>query len=254
MKYQKLFPIMVVIFLFNLVTACSQVSISTPTETATLIPVTPTKTAKPTPTPRPTRTPNVTETQNYDDIFSDVQKYKDEGLISTTNGKYSVLDNFSETFAQRGWLQYSYLDFMAEHFVYKAHVKWSTSGETSETSGCGIVFAVQPKGDKNDYYGVVLDKSRIYFSTTYAGHYHDLGKTRGTGKLSFGNPAEADFALVVYDYKAFVYVDGEFIGEYTLSKDRDLKGKFGYGIISGTNHGYGTSCTITNSRIWKLNP
>ncbi len=27
-------------------------------------------------------------------------------MISTTNGKYSVLDDFTETFAQRGSLQY----------------------------------------------------------------------------------------------------------------------------------------------------
>ena len=256
MKYQKFLPIMIVVLFFNLVTACSPAATSVPTQaaTVTLIPPTPTKTAKPTRTPRPTATPNVVETQNYDDIFSDVQKYKDEGLISTTDGQYSVLDDFTETIAKRGWLQYWYPGFAAKNFIYKAHVKWSTDGETSDTSGCGIVFAIQPKGDGNDYYGVVLDKSRIYFSNTYAGYYYDMGKTRGTGKLDFGNPAEADFTLIVNDYKAYVYVDGEFIGEYTLSKDRDFAGKFGYGIISGTNHGYGTRCEITNSRIWKFNP
>ncbi len=83
-------------------------------------------------------------------------------------------------------------------------------------------------------------------------YYYDMGKSRGTGTLSFDNPAAADFTLIVYDYKAYVYVDGEFIGEYTLSKDRELSGNFGYGIISGTNHDYGTRCEITNSRMWKL--
>jgi hypothetical protein len=254
MKYRKFFPSIVVILLFNLMSACSQASPSTPTATATPVPATPTKTVKPTSTPRPTRTPNVTETQSYDDIFSDVQKFKDEGLIPSTDGEYNVLENFSETFAQRGYLNYLYYDFTVKHFVYKAHVKWSTSDDTSDTSGCGIVFAVEPKGDSNNYYGVVLDKSRIYFSTTYGGYYYDMGKSRGKGTLSFGNPAAADFTMLVYDYKAYVYVDGEFIGEYTLSKDRELSGHFGYGIISGTNHSYGTRCEITNSRIWKLNP
>jgi len=256
MKYQKLFPIVVFVLLFNLATACSPASVSVPTETATMTPVpaTPTKTVKPTSTPRPTATPNVIETQNYDDIFSDIQKYKDEGLIPTTDGEYNVLDDFSETMAQRGWLNFWFFDFTVKNFVYKAHVNWSTSDETSDTSGCGIVFAVQPKGDGYDYYGVVLDKSRIFFSTTYGGYYYDMGKSRGTGMLDFGNPAVADFTLIVYDYKAYVYVDGEFIGEYTLSKDRELSGKFGYGIISGTNHSYGTRCEITNSRIWELNP
>lgn len=256
MKYRKFFPIIVVILLFILMTACSLASAITPTQTATdtPVPVTPTKTVKPTSTSRPTATPNVIETQNYDDIFSDIQKYKDEGIIPSTDGQYSVLDDYTNTVAKRGWLQYWYPGFQVKHFVYKAHISWGTADETSDTSGCGIVFAIQPNGDRDDYYGVVLDKSRIYFSTTYGGYYYDMGKTRGTGKLNFGNPAEADFSLIVYDYKALVYVDDEFIGEYSLSKDRELAGKFGFGIISGTNHGYGTRCEITNSRIWELNP
>lgn len=236
------------------VIACSTSSIVPPKETptSTAIPVTPTKTKLPTSTPKPTATPNVEETKSYDDIFSDVQKFKDENLIPSTSGEYSTLEGFNETFAQRGYLQYWYFDFELKHFVYKAHLKWSTAGETSDTSGCGIVFAVNPHGDGSDYYGVVLDKSRIFFSSTFAGYYYDMGKTRGTGKLSFGNPAEADFTLLVYDYKAYVYVDDEFIGEYTLSKDRELAGQFGYGIISGTNKDYGTRCEISDSRLWEL--
>ena len=161
MKYQKLFLIVVFVFLFNLVAACSPATVSAPAETATatLVPSTPTKTPKPTSTPKPSATPNVIETQNYDDIFSDVQKYKDEGLIPATNGKYSVLDDFSETIAERGSLYYWYYDFKVKHFVYKAHVEWSTADDTNETSGCGIVFAVEPRGKGNEYYGVFIYKS-----------------------------------------------------------------------------------------------
>jgi hypothetical protein len=93
----------------------------------------------------------VAETQSYDDIFSEVQSFKDEGLIPSTEGEYSPLEGFSETFAQRGYLTYSYFNFNVKHFVYKAHVSWSTAGETNETSGCGIVFAVNKKGDGNNY-------------------------------------------------------------------------------------------------------
>jgi len=253
MKTRKKINTLFTVSLFFIM-ACGMSNIIPPTETPTptVVPSTPTKTPRPTSTPRPTATPNVVETQNFDDIFSDVQKFKDEGLISSTDGTYSTLDDFSETFAQRGWLTYWYFDFKVKHFVYKAHVSWETAGPTNETSGCGIVFAINEKGDNNNYYGVVLDKSRIFFSTTYGGYYYDMGKTRGTGKVDFDNPAEADFTLLVYDYKGFVYVNDEFIGEYTLSKDRELDGKFGYGIISGTNKDYGTRCTITNSRMWEF--
>jgi len=253
MKPQKTIKLIAVIF-FLFTSACSMTGIGAPsvTPTQTPVPFTPTKTLRPTSTPRPTATPNAVETQAYNDIFSDVQQFESEGLITTTGGNYQTLDDFSETMAQRGWLQYWYFDFDVKNFVYKAHVGWSTAGPTNETSGCGIVFAVNKKGDGNDYYGVVLDKTRIFFSSTYGGYYYDMGKTRGTGRVSFDNPAEADLTLLVNDYKAFVYVDDEFIGEYTLSKERELEGKFGYGIISGTNKDYGTRCTITNSRIWAL--
>lgn len=253
MRTQKNLQSVVLIVLF-FVSACSMSKFGAPTVTSTqtTVPPTPTKTLRPTSTPRPTATPNAVQTQSYDDIFSDVEKFKSEGLIPSTKGDYSALEGFSETFAQRGYLQYAYFDFNVKHFVYKAHVSWSTAGETGDTSGCGIVFGVNQKGNGNNYYGVVLDKTRIFFSSTYAGYYYDMGKTRGTGKVSFGNPAEADLTLLVYDYKANVYVNDEFIGEYTLSKDRELEGKFGYGIISGTNKDYGTRCTITESRIWEL--
>jgi len=180
--------------------------------------------------------------------------FKDEGLIPSTDGKYMILDSVNESFAQIGYLQYWYYDFDVEHFVFNADVQWRTAIDTSDTSGCGIVFGVQEKGNNNEYYGVVLDKSRIYFTITKSGYYYELGKTRGTGRLDFGNPAEAKLTVLVYDNHAYVYVDDNFIGEYTLSQDKELRGKFGYGVISGTNKDYGTRCIISNARMWDLKP
>jgi hypothetical protein len=204
-----------------------------------------------TPLPPPTETPDVVATQKYDDLFSQVQKFASDGLIPSTDGKYIELDDFKESFAQIGYYQSFPIDLELESFVFLGHVHWETSVATSDVSGCGILFAQQT--DTSDY-AVFLDKSRIYFSSSTPRFYSELGKTRGTGLLSFGNPAEADLTLVVYDNHAYVYVDNNFIGEYTLSQDKKLKGVFGYGIISGTNRDFGTLCEITNARIWDLNP
>lgn len=227
---------------------------STPTATGTLTStVTPSPTMTPTNTPRPSKTPNATQTQNYDDIFSQVQRFADDGLIPNTYGKYRVMNDFNNSVAQIGLLQYWYFYDKVKYFVIKAHVEWGSAIDTLDTSGCGIVFALQEKKDKsNDYYGVIIDKSRIYFTTIESGYYYNVKKTRGTGVLNFGNPASADLTLLVYDYKAYVYVDDEFIGEYTLAKSKDLRGYFGYGIISGTNRSYGTRCQITNARMWEI--
>jgi len=211
----------------------------------------PTETMRPTWTPKPTITPDIAATQVYEELFSKVQQFADEGLIPTTEGKYIEVEDFRKDFAQIGWLNPTYLDFQVEHFVYTGHVKWSTATETSDVSGCGIIFGAQSDGR---IYGTVLDKSRIYFTSTDKNYFYELGKTRGTGRLDLGNPAEVDMTMLVYDKQAYVYVNDRFIGLYTLSRDKPQRGNFGYGIISGTNKDYGTRCEITNSRIWEIQP
>jgi len=249
MKTRKNINAILILSMFFVV-ACSDVSKTlAPTETPL-----PTKfMSTPIKTLQPTSTPNVIETQNYVDLFSDVQKFKNDGLIPSTSGNYRVLYDFYNNTVARGYIEYWFSDIKAKYFVYKAHLSWSTAGVTSDTSGCAIVFAGNARGNMYDFYGVVLDRSRIFFSSTYAGHYYDIGKSRGTGKVDIiGDPAEADFMLVVYDYKASVFVNDEFVGEYALSKDRKLEGEFDYGIMSGTNKDYGTRCIIRNSRMWNF--
>jgi hypothetical protein len=249
--WQFAFTLLVVLFIL----ACSGsglMSTATPVPTNTSAPTnTPPPPPTNTPLPPPTKTPNAVATQKYDDIFAQVQKFASEGLIPSTDGKYIELDDFKETFAQIGYYRPYPTNIVLESFVFVGHVKWETSVATSDVSGCGILFSQQE--DTSDY-AVFLDKSRIYFSSSTPRFYNELGKTRGTGRLSFGNPAEADLSLAVYDNHAYVYVDNKLIGEYTLSKDKQLKGIFGYGIISGTNSDFGTRCEITNARIWNLNP
>lgn len=254
--------IIVVLALLLVSTACASSAPTVATTMPTIPPATdtplPTSTAtvRPTPTrtPQPTNTPDVTVTAIYDNLFSKVQMFNDEGLIPSTEGKYEILDSFNESVAKIGWLRFWNLDLEAENFVLNANVNWRTAIDTSDKSGCGVIFSLKEEGDNHEYYGVVLDKSRIYFTISKGGHYHELGKTRGTGRLNFGNPAEAELTMLVYDNSAFVYVDDNFIGEYTLSQDKELRGNFGYGVISGTNKDYGTRCIISNSRVWLLEP
>ena len=68
--------------------------------------------------------------------------------------------------------------------------------------------------------------------------------------MKFGNPAdqtvEADFTLIVNDIYAYVLVDDEMIGKYTLSRSKDLDGNLGLTLLSGTNKDFGTRCEMTN--------
>ena len=77
-----------------------------------------------------------------------------------------------------------------------------------------------------------------------------VGTTRGPGRVKFGNPAEADFTLIVKGAYAYALVDGKVVGEYTLSQSRPTRGKLGLIVLSGTDRDYGTRCEMTDLRLW----
>lgn len=233
-----------VIILSTVLSACASSQQAEPVQPTVLPTIKPTNTAKPTPKPRPTPSADVAATEAY----SDIQTYFDEGYISTSDGIMYRPGDFDEKWAQMGWYQWWNTGRDMTHFVFSAHYEWSSALETADVSGCGFVFAIQP----NRQYAVFLDRKRIYFTNADASGFWSIGKTRGTGRVNFGNPAEADFALVVEGPHAFVFVDDEFIGEYSLSVDQPLKGEIAYSLLSGTNKDYGTECKITNARLWKI--
>jgi hypothetical protein len=210
----------------------------------------PEPTTRPTSTPRPTPTLDVAATQYWEERLAEVQSYYDQGFISTTEGGFTEYDDFKQDWAQIGWYNWVTVDEQASDFFLTARFRWSTAAETSDISGCGFVFAVQ---ENTDHYAVFLDKSRILFLRSDASQgkgAYEVGKTRGTGRVSFGNPAEADFTLIVKGAYAYVLVDGKVVGEYTLSKDSVMMGRIGVTVFSGTNKDYGTRCEMRNLHLW----
>jgi hypothetical protein len=234
--------------------ACSAVQTAPPTAVPTIqLPPTaillPTETLVPTSTPRPSATPDEAATQAYEDFYAQVKEYNDKGYFSSLEGSQTLLDDFSESWPQIGWYQWWPTELVVTNFVYSGHFKWSVASQTPEVSGCGIAFAIQDDGSNYTFF---LDKSRI-LGLQYIGGSNNtkaIGKTRGSGRVNITKPYEADFSMVLNDNHVYVYVDKAFIGEYTLSVDSNMDGKFGYTLLSGTNKDYGTKCEITNGRLW----
>ena len=230
--------------------ACGVGAQATPTPTvppATDTPLpTPTKTPKPTSTPEPTATPDVAATQRVDEFQTLLQTFEENGHIETTEGEIIELPPFKEEWAQLGWYMWWPYDEVASDFVFKAHFNWTTALETSDESGCGFIFGIQENGD---HYVVFLDKARILFLMKRGSKVYLVGKTRGSGRAKFGNPAEADFAVAVKGQSAFVSVNGE-VTEYTLSVDQTTRGEYGVTLLSGTNRDYGTRCEMTDVMFW----
>ncbi|MEO8355297.1 MAG: hypothetical protein ABI621_05255 [Chloroflexota bacterium] len=208
---------------------------------------TPTVTLLPTSTPRPTSTPNVAATQRRSDLQAEVQSYFDRGFLESTEGTFKELDDFSDEWAQLGWYELERIGMKASDFVLSGHFKWSSAYQNADTYGCGYVFSLQ---ENRDHYALFLDRSKVLFLITSDGYGRISGPTRGTGRVKFGNPAEADFTAIVKGNYVYALVDNEVIGEYTLSQSRPLTGDIALTVLSGTNKDYGTRCEMTNLHLW----
>ena len=218
-----------------------------PTSTNTAVP---TNTSTPTRTPRPTATPNIAETQKYEDYNAEIASYFDQGYLDTTDGSLEQIDDFLYDWAQLGWYRWLPLNNETSDFVLSAHFKWMSAYKNADESGCGFAFAIQPD---HSHYAVFLDRSKIIFldaDASYGSYALPVGKTRGTGRVKFGNPGEADFTLIVRGNSAYVLVDQELIGEYSLAKSRDVFGDLGLTVLSGTNKDYGTRCEMTDLHLF----
>jgi len=246
-------PFMLFVFILVLVSlACSTSQAPTPTNTpkpTATVTASPTNTPRPSPTPRPTQTPNLAATERAEELQAEVQLYFDKGYLATTEGRFRELEDFKDEWAQMGWYQWLPLKDSAENFFMSAHFKWESAYKSADTSGCGFIFSLQPN---NDHYAVFLDRSKVFFliTDTTLGYSKPVGTTRGTGRVKFTPPAEADFTLIVKDAYAYVLVDGEVVGEYTLSQSRVMRGNLGLTTLSGTNKDYGTRCEMTNLHLW----
>ena len=251
--------LLLILPLVLIVSSCSSLapvptSTSTPQPTATKTLV-PTVTLTPTRTPRPTATPNQTATQRAEERWAEVQSLYDRGYLATMDGQFDFFSDFEYEWAQLEWYRRFQLSGRAadkaySDFVFSAHFKWSSAYRNADISGCGVAFAIQPN---DDHYAVFLDRSKVLFAKTDY-YYRPFGPTRGTGRVKFDNPfdkpAEADFTLIVKDAYAYVLVDDELVGEYTLAQSRGVKGQIMLALISGTNKDYGTRCEITNIHIF----
>ena len=254
MKSKSPNPILFFVFVLILISlACSTAQptpTSTPQPSATSTKTaTPTKTPRPSPTLRPTRTPNLMATKRVEELNAEAKGFYDKGYLTTAEGQFTELDDFSYDWAQMGWYNWLPLKTTVSDFFLSGHFKWNSAFKNSDVSGCGFIFDLQP--NKN-HYAVFLDRSKVLFLITdhTLGFSKPMSPTRGTGRVKFDYPAQADFTLIVKGAYAYVLVNNEVVGEYTLAQSRSLDGDIGLTVLSGTNKDYGTRCEMTNLHLW----
>jgi hypothetical protein len=258
MKTKRLSIHLVIIILVLAVSACSvgaPAPTSTPAPTNTPLPPTATATSTPPPTatPKPTKTPNLAATKIVEDAMVHIQSYVDNGYLPDQNGSLYSLEDYSREMAQINYLDVGFAGIkdLIKNFAVWGHVKLESAKLVNypDFSGCGFSFRFNP--DNSDGYTAYVTNEMVLLTYCRLHRCGQIGKTTGSGKLSLSNPDEVDMELIVYDTKAVVLVDGEFIGGYTLFSDKMLDpGLLLYSIVSGTNRDYGTRCQITDAHLW----
>jgi len=239
-----------------------------PTATATIAPPTntpaPTNTSTPTVTPSPT--PDIAATQQYESFFSWVQKFSDEGLIPSTEGKYVALDDFSdatstkqsfriEFFAgtsHKGSYAYTPYDNKATNFIIQADVKMTAVGDEKD-GGCGFAFW------KTDNIGT--GRAIFFFQdgrAFYAEPSFGAAKQSNYVDAALGaDPAGVKLTLLVINDTLNFYVNDR-LGmsresvsalHYTANSTIPV-GLLGPAVASGTTEKITTRCVFTNMVLW----
>jgi hypothetical protein len=262
MKHKYFYSaLMIAVSLFLFLSACGStpgIPIVTSTSAITNTPeATITNTAIPSRTPSPTLTPDLAATQQYEDFLAFVQKYHDAGQISTTEGEYMKLDDYEHAVANKLSYEWTETGIMAKNFIIRADFEWTNAVNTTNISGCGFVYRVQESNQ--DHYLIILDASSgvKLASSTDRGTY-SMGSPQNGDQIGsdFGSgPHQANFTLIVNEFKTYVYVNDVYQGEYQLLDYRITEsGSLGNAVLSATSDGYGTRCKMTNVRAWIIDP
>lgn len=235
----------------------TQTSTQTPSPTFT---PTSTITLTPTNTPTPTVTPNLVATQQYESFLSQVQQYYDAGQISTTNGKYYTLDDYSDELAMSYGFSWTPTGVRARNFIIRAEFDWEVANEINN-SGCGYIFRYW---DEKDYALIALDAKHGTF-LTFAEYKNDIYGNFSVVHTNIGpikkeklseigqNPYHAIFTLIVNEDNIYTYVNDEFFTEYRLSNDfPSHSGDLSSAVLTGSINDFGTRCKITNAVMWVI--
>jgi hypothetical protein len=232
-----------------------------PPQLPTVIPIPlsfPTTAPAPTAENPPAASPEVTVTEESGEVMPEVKDYYQRGYLPFENGQLQVLDDLSKTGMSLDLVDLTNTRQQVQDFALWADIELHTTGSTTypEYTGCGFGYRVQ---NHNEGYTAILTNEWVRMGACSSGFKQCtlFGTTYGfgTGRVYVPNGAKAQFSLVVNKDRAWVLVDGNLVGQYSLYTTKLLgTGDLLYAGVSKINAGYMTACEISNVRLWQSRP
>lgn len=259
MKHVKTILVVSLMMIF-LVSACGEAPKAT--DIPTLVPsVVPTDTPEPvvntsTPIPLPTDTleptitasPTIEPTSESAAMEGLVQKLYDEKTISSTEGTYHRLADFSKEWAQLYYYQWWYTDYSPSNFIIQADLEWESASKTANLSDSGCGFVYHTDDAQNHHATFLMMDGKVQ---TYRSLNNNWASMKGGYAGKFKIPSDkAHMILIVDKQKITVIVNDKKAVQF---EDKKLQGgKLGLTLASGTNKDFGTRCNMTNVELWEL--
>lgn len=249
-----------------------------PTITPTFTP-SPTSTITPTPTATPTATPNHTATAQVlataarlatlqarqtgtavviqqtkeaeDALFG--QLVQDGAIEELKKGPLHRINDFDESWAQRGWYQWWSFGYDMADFVFITHIEWQlpTTRALNQT-GCGFVFRV----DDNNHHLLIFYEvhGNAVLGQMKPSGYQDV-ETAWTlpdleQSITLEDSGSADFMVIAEQEMVTAYINGVKTQRWVVAPLES--GDIGYTLLSGTNKDFGIACQMTDTRIYEL--
>lgn len=180
-------------------------------------------------------------------MYDIVAKLNADGFLKTTQGEWTRLDfTFDWAWAQISWYQWLPTFLTMQNFVLRTDASWDSGSDTPNNSGCGFVFRLDEKG--NHYMTFLSMTGSAIVGESKNEGWRTIRESTVSG-LTFPK-GSAEITLAVEDEWITMLVNGEkVLRDPSLAK---REGELALTVISGTNKGFGTSCTMENIDIWFL--
>ena len=191
------------------------------------------------------------QTESVSKIYNIVQDLFDEGYISKTQGEFTQLPFWEDSYAQIRYYKIEPLWGDISDFVMVVDVAWASASTGAEisTAGCGITFRASETYDEYYTFLLNLDGNMSFFARESSSSGAVLSKAYW-GKLDY---MEDSTTFIITAEGNTFQVFNEDLERIDLRIGNKLtSGGLAYVLSSGGNEGFGTRCTFNDTDLWVL--